>query len=1134
MHTIDVTDFGAVGDGKTNCTDSFARAIDRCARGDGGRVVVPRGTYLTGPIRLRSNIELHVEKHALVQFSDNRDDYELVVTNWEGQEAVRCISPLWGEELTNVAITGEGTFDGAGQAWRPIKKMKMPAKEWDRLIASGGVLDDSGSVWWPGPNAISGQKLVSERRAKGGPLRVEEYLPARDFVRPNMLKFTRCRNVRFDGPTFRNSPAWTLHLLMCQDVSIKNVTVLNPWWAQNADALDIESCRNVTVADSTFDTGDDAICIKSGKDEQGRRRGMPSEDITITNCTVRRGHGGVTIGSEMSGDVRNVTVRNCRFHGTDIGLRFKTMRGRGGVVEHIDISDIEMRDIRDDAISLDMLYHERSPAPEPVSERTPRFRDISIRNVTCLGAKRAIHIRGLPEMPIERVTLKDVSIVARQGTAIVEAKDVEQISVSVRADFPQTTNALGMNLVEVPASEFDMGSDEPTATWDQRPKHRVNITRPFWMSISPVTIDRYRQFDPNARLNDRSEPYATGMSWHDAVRFCVWLSKREGRPYRLPTEAEWEYAYGHVAHDNVREWCHDWYGEYEPSEQTDPVGRDRGLTRVVRGGVLDVASVHCKPENYNAVTNRAGLPPKFGPMSECDESARHVGLHDIGFRVVQAAMPTTAPTAEMIPFARAGVRQSADHVMRGPDPSKPYFRRRNMLSIPPEDVPLELSRGIGLHPSFRNHNHSPAMDVLDNGDVLMVIYSSCHEYDSEVGLIASRLRFGAEQWDMPSPFVDIPGANDHAPLLWNDRIHVVAAVPAAAAGTAATTSASNTLWLFWGNPQLAGHYPFQFICSHDNGATWSDVQFPQLVGPIGNWGKPQPINTAFRDPRTNTIYLACDFKGAESFLWASDDDGKTWRDTGGRTFGRHTSFVQLKAGYILGMGGKGTQIDGYMPKSISSDGGKSYVVSKTPFPGLTSGQRPCVVRLASGRLFFAGDYQNKHGEKPAAVTESGCYVALSDDEGETWRIKTLIQTRRGKKLNDTLGYCVARQGPNGVIHLITSRTHPCLHYEMNEAWILSDTTEVHPDYDGGYLLEGEQVWHHANGQVMRRATYSRGVKVGLETLWRADGSKESEWSHRSDGVSEWTTCCADGRVRARSKWRDLIMIEPRMNADEHG
>jgi polygalacturonase len=423
---MNLSDHGAIADGTTLCTNAFARAIDACANAGGGKVIVPRGTYLTGPIQLRSHAELHLERGATILFSRNYHDYPLVVTDWEGEDAVRCMSPIWGVELHDVAITGEGTFDGQGEAWRPVKKWKMPDEQWAKLVASGGAVDEE-EIWWPTARAMNGAQVVERLRSTKSALDPQAYEEARDFLRPNMVKLTRCRGVTLDGPTFRNSAAWNVHLLLCENVTIRNVTILNPWYSTNGDALDLDSCRNVKLTHSHFDAGDDAICIKSGKDEAGRKRGVPCENIDISNCTVVRGHGGVTIGSEMSGGVRNLRVANCVFTNTDIGLRFKTTRGRGGVVENVDISNVAMSNIKHDAISLNMFYWTSNaprPQPEPLSERTPVFRNFTFRNIICDGAARAIEMRGLTEMPIESIRLENVRIRATKGAILTDARNI--------------------------------------------------------------------------------------------------------------------------------------------------------------------------------------------------------------------------------------------------------------------------------------------------------------------------------------------------------------------------------------------------------------------------------------------------------------------------------------------------------------------------------------------------------------------------------------------------------------------------------------------------------------------------------------------------------------------------------------
>jgi len=445
MTTWNITQHGAVGDGKTDCTKAFSAAIEAASKAGGGRVDVPPGAYLTGPIIFRSDIELNVQRGATVMFSRNYDDYPMVVTDYEGEPTVRCISPLWAENLQNISITGEGIFDGQGEAWRPVKKFKMSEQQWSQLIASGGFVEEGRKMWWPTAAAYEGDRTI-EKLNKISPMRVETFKHVRDFLRPNLLKFTNCRGVRLEGPTFRNSAAWNVHLLLCEDVVMRNVTILNPWFSTNGDGLDLDACRNATISHSLFDCGDDAICIKSGKDEPGRIRGRACENITVENCTVLHGHGGVTVGSEMSGGVRNLHVRNCIFKGTDIGLRFKSTRGRGGTVENIDISNIVMSDIRHEAISLNLYYWVKGePKPEPVSERTPIFRDFHMRNITCERAKAAIEIRGLPEMPIDNITIENVRMTAETGATIIDATNVTLSSVHLKCE---KSPALRCNNVE--------------------------------------------------------------------------------------------------------------------------------------------------------------------------------------------------------------------------------------------------------------------------------------------------------------------------------------------------------------------------------------------------------------------------------------------------------------------------------------------------------------------------------------------------------------------------------------------------------------------------------------------------------------------------------------------------------------
>ena len=718
-----------------------------------------------------------------------------------------------------------------------------------------------------------------------------------------------------------------------------------------------------------------------------------------------------------------------------------------------------------------------------------------------------------------------------------------------------------------------MGSDQKPANWDEQPRHRVTIGAPFLMSETEVTAEQFHRFMPGAPLSPAYAPYAAGVSWRDATAFCAWLSLRENRSYRLPTEAEWEFASRAGRDDGATwetaaesanpwglknffsgpvEWCSDWYGEYDFAAERDPTGYSEGLVKVVRGGYLDTPEKY-KPAPYLRPSNRAGAPPVFRPLENAADNPQGYGAHRIGFRVVLAPPIKTPPHPFLAPYARQGVKHSTDDARHGPIANQPYFRKRRLLPIPPEDTKQEAINRTGLHPSLRDHNHSPGFDVLPNGDAFLVIYTSYNEYEPEVSLMSARLRFGAEEWDMPTPMFDTPGANDHAPLLWHD---------------------DQALWLFWGNPYAEGHFPFQYVTSRDFGATWSAVNYPHITGPLGNsLERPQPINTVIRD-REGAIYLAVDAAGggplrSQSMLWATSDRGETWHDTLGRTFGRHTTFALLKDGGILGIGGKNSNIDQFMPRAISHDGGKSYEMSKTPFSQMNSGQRPSLLRLASGRLFMAGDYQpSKNGTKPASIKEDGSYVALSDDDGETWRVKRLPGAFSNHRGWPSVGYSVARQAPNGNIHLITTLNHPALHFEMNEAWILSDATfgdddatmersaatkiaEVHshsenfPDGtpqitwtsgvadDGRVLLQGTETWYYPGGTKQREATYRLGVKTGAETYWSPTGTKIWEWHHRDDGNSEWTTYWSDGTKRSESTWNNHELIPDTDKFFEH-
>jgi polygalacturonase len=396
---VRLTDFGAVGDGKTLCTDAFAKAFDALTAKGGGQLIVPQGVWYTGPIKLRSHTDLHLEAGAVILFSDSLSLYPIISTTYEGGTRQKCQSPISAYQQNDIAITGKGLIDGCGNSWRPLKRAKVTTDQWKAMTKNGGtfVRED---LWEP-----------SDNRAN---------------LRPVMVNLVACKNILIKDVVIQNPPAWNLHPLMCENITIDNVTLRSPSYGQNGDALDLESCRNVLVFNSTFDAGDDGICLKSGKDEEGRKRAMPTENVIVSNCTVFNGHGGFVVGSEMSGGIRNVLVQNCQFVGTGNGLRFKSCRGRGGIVENIYVRHISMANIENDAITFDLYYGQKTPNTSilPIDETTPIFRQIEISDVTCRGAKKGLHFRGLPEMPIQDVRLSRINIQANNESTFEYCKNV--------------------------------------------------------------------------------------------------------------------------------------------------------------------------------------------------------------------------------------------------------------------------------------------------------------------------------------------------------------------------------------------------------------------------------------------------------------------------------------------------------------------------------------------------------------------------------------------------------------------------------------------------------------------------------------------------------------------------------------
>ena len=448
---VSVLETGGVGDGIALNTKAFASAIDKLASKGGGKLLVPAGVWFTGPIVLKSNINLHLEKGALILFSGDFNLYPIVNTSFEGLDTKRCQSPISGRNLVNIAITGQGSINGSGEAWRPLKRSKVTETYWKKVVKSGGVLKNP-DYWFPTAGSLKGESL-SDMNVPKGISTDAEWLQVKDFLRPVMVSLIECKNVLLQEVLFENSPSWNIHPLMCENLIVDNVLVRNPAYAQNGDGIDVESCKNTLIINSTFDVGDDAICIKSGKDVDGRRRARPTENLIVDNCKVFQGHGGFVVGSEMSGGVRNVSVRNCQFLGTDVGLRFKSNRGRGGVVENIYISDIYMFNIVTDSFLFDLYYGGKSASESaedgdenptetllpPVTEETPVFKNIYVKNIVSRNANRAMYFNGLPEMNITNINVENAFISAKSGAVLSESTGINFKNIHI---LPQAGPAL--------------------------------------------------------------------------------------------------------------------------------------------------------------------------------------------------------------------------------------------------------------------------------------------------------------------------------------------------------------------------------------------------------------------------------------------------------------------------------------------------------------------------------------------------------------------------------------------------------------------------------------------------------------------------------------------------------------------
>ncbi|HJZ94991.1 MAG TPA: glycoside hydrolase family 28 protein [Candidatus Solibacter sp.] len=402
---FNVLDYGAKRDASAPSTAAFRAAIEAASKVGGGTVFIPAGQYTSGAIVLASNINFHIDAGATIRFLADRSLYPMVASRFEGVESRGPEAMIGAHNAENISITGRGTLVADNAEWLKLVRADPAWRTgWTNLLA-----------------LIEAKKPIPDEVRRAGEMSLRT-----DFIRP-----VESRNVLIEGIHIKGSPMWVLHPLYCENVVIRNV-VVETFPGANTDGVDVDSCRHVRISDSYFDTGDDAICVKSGKDVDGRRVNRVTEDVAITNCTVRRAHGAVVLGSETSGGIRNVVASNIVAQGTDRGIRIKSGRARGGTLENIRFDNWVIEDTRYAAIEV-TNYYTRVP-DEPVSERTPIFRNIAISHVTVNRCPIAVNIEGLPEAPVEGLRLTDVIASAKEGLRAFNTKGLELRDVRVDAD----------------------------------------------------------------------------------------------------------------------------------------------------------------------------------------------------------------------------------------------------------------------------------------------------------------------------------------------------------------------------------------------------------------------------------------------------------------------------------------------------------------------------------------------------------------------------------------------------------------------------------------------------------------------------------------------------------------------------
>lgn len=392
-----VKEFGAVANGKTINTNAIQKAIDGCEKSGGGKVIFPAGEYLTGPLFLKSNVHIEIMAGAIIYAIDDINSYPVIDGLWEGIPRKVYASLFTGHNLINISITGRGVIDGQGQKWWELEWITRDMRK------KAGIVERE------------------PENPSGSPLK---------YPRPRIINLYNCKNILIRDVTILNSPSWTVHPVYCENITIDNISIIQPYESPNTDGINPESCKNVRISNCFVDCGDDCVTIKSGYNEIGRKINIPCENIVITNCTFAHGRSAVGIGSETSGGVKNVLISNCVFQNTYRGLRIKTGRGRGNTVENIRATNIIMDNVGI-GISIDMYYDNKDESNKTVDETTPFFKNIRYSHISGINIKKAGEIFGLPEAPVEGLTFDDVILSAETGMEVKFVKDLSFREVEI-------------------------------------------------------------------------------------------------------------------------------------------------------------------------------------------------------------------------------------------------------------------------------------------------------------------------------------------------------------------------------------------------------------------------------------------------------------------------------------------------------------------------------------------------------------------------------------------------------------------------------------------------------------------------------------------------------------------------------